>query len=59
MVYGESDKTGSYVKDKPVRPQEFGATIYHAMGVPFESRVTKNGISQPLSTGTPILDLFG
>jgi hypothetical protein len=58
-VYGESDKTGSYVKDKPVRPQDFSATIYHALGVAYESRVTKNGVSQPLSTGTPLLDLFG
>jgi uncharacterized protein (DUF1501 family) len=57
MVYGESDKTGSYVKDKPVRPQELSATIYHALGVPFESRVTKEGLTKPLSTGQP-LDVF-
>jgi hypothetical protein len=59
MVYGESDKIGAYVKDKPVRPQDFSATIYHALGVPFESKVTKDGLSKPLSTGTPIVDLFG
>ncbi|HKM56948.1 MAG TPA: DUF1501 domain-containing protein [Isosphaeraceae bacterium] len=59
MVYGESDKIGAYVKDKPVRPQDLSATIYHALGVPFESRLTKDGISRPLSTGQPILDLFG
>jgi hypothetical protein len=58
-VYGESDKIGAYVKDRPVRPQDFSATIYHALGVPFESKVTKDGVSKPLSTGTPILDLFG
>ncbi len=57
-VYGESDKIGAYVKDKPVRPQDFSATIYHALGVPFESRVTKDGVSKPLSTGQPILELF-
>ncbi|HEY3789226.1 MAG TPA: DUF1501 domain-containing protein, partial [Urbifossiella sp.] len=28
MVYGESDKIGAYVKDKPVRPQELSATIF-------------------------------
>jgi Protein of unknown function (DUF1501) len=59
MVYGESDKIGAYVKDKPVRPQDFSATIYHALGVPFESRLSKDGVSRPLSTGEPILDLFG
>ena len=58
MVYGESDKIGAYVKDKPARPQELSATIFHALGVPFESRVTKDGLSKPLSTGQPIHDLF-
>jgi uncharacterized protein (DUF1501 family) len=58
-VYGESDKTGSYVKDKPVRPQDFSATVFHALGVPYESKVTKDGLSKPLSTGTPLVDLFG
>jgi uncharacterized protein (DUF1501 family) len=57
-VYGESDKIGAYVKDKPVRPQDFSATLYHALGVPFESRVTRDGVSRPLSTGQPLLDLF-
>ena len=58
-IYGESDKIGAYVKDKPVRPQDFSATIYHALGVQFESQITKDGVSKPLSTGTPLLDLFG
>jgi hypothetical protein len=58
-VYGASDKIGAYVKDKPVRPQDLSATIYHALGVPFESRLTKDGVSRPLSTGEPLLDLFG
>jgi hypothetical protein len=46
------------VKDKPVRPQDMSATIYQALGVPYESRVTKEGLTKPLSTGTP-LDIFG
>ena len=50
------DKIGAYVKEKPVRPQEFSATIYHALGVPFESRITKDGLSRPLSTGEPLLE---
>ncbi len=58
-VYGASDKIGAYVKDKPVRPQDLSATIFHALGVPFESRVNKDGLSRPLSTGQPLLDLFG
>jgi hypothetical protein len=59
MVYGESDKIGAYVKDKPVRPQDFGATIYHAMGVPLDLRLGRDGVSRPITTGQPILDLFG
>ncbi len=57
-VYGESDKIGAYVKDKPVRPQDLSASIFHALGVPLESRVTKDGLTRPLSTGEPLLDLF-
>jgi hypothetical protein len=58
-VYGASDKIGAYVKDSPVRPQDFSATIFHALGVPYESKVTKDGVSRPLSTGEPLLKLFG
>jgi hypothetical protein len=58
-VYGMSDKIGAYVKDKPVRPQDLSATIFHALDVPYEPQVTKEGLSKPLSTGQPLLDLFG
>jgi len=57
VVYGASDKIGAYVKDKPVRPQDLGATIYHALDVPLDLRVGKDG--RPVSSGQPILDLFG
>ncbi len=58
-VYGASDKTASYVKDKPVRPEDIGATIYHALGVPPGFRLGKDGFTRPINTGEPILDLFG
>ena len=58
MVYGESDKIGAYVKDKPVKPQDLSATIFHALGVSWESKITKDGVSQPLSTGEPLVGLF-
>ena len=57
-VYGATDKIGAFVKDKPVRPQDLSATIFHALDVPYESKVTKDGLSKPLSTGTALLDLF-
>ena len=58
-VYGESDKHGAYVKDRPVRPQDLGATIFHSLGVPLELRLGKDGFTRPISTGEPLLELFG
>jgi uncharacterized protein (DUF1501 family) len=58
-VYGASDKIGAYVKDRPVRPQDLGATIYHALGVPLETNLSKDGVRRPITTGQPIQELFG
>jgi hypothetical protein len=58
-VYGASDRIGAYVKDRPVRPQDLGATIYHALDVPLDTRLSKDGTPRPISTGQPILELFG
>lgn len=58
-VIGASDKIGAYVKDRPVRPQDLGATIYHALGIPLELRLGKDGGSRPITTGEPIKELFG
>lgn len=58
-VYGASDKIGAYVKDRPVRPQDLGATIYHALDVPLDTRLGKDGVvPRPITTGQPILELF-
>jgi hypothetical protein len=59
MVYGESDKIGAFVKSKPVRPQDLGATIYHALDVPLDLRLGKDGFTRPISSGEPIMELFG
>lgn len=58
-VHGESDKIGAYVKDKPVRPQDLGATIFHSLGVPLDLRLGNDGFTRPISSGQPILELFG
>jgi hypothetical protein len=58
-VYGASDKIGGYVKDRPVRPQDLGATIYHALGISLDLRLGKDGASHPITTGRPIKELFG
>lgn len=57
-VYGASDRLSAYVKDRPVLPEDFGATIYHALGVPPETRLGRDGFTRPASNGQPILDLF-
>ncbi len=58
-IYGASDRVAGYVKDRPVLPEDFGATIYHALGVAPETRLSPDGFTRPASTGQPILDLFG
>jgi hypothetical protein len=58
-VYGASDKTGGYVLDSPVRPEDFGATLFHALGVPPETKLGADGFTRPVSTGRPVLELFG
>lgn len=58
-VYGASDKIAAYVKDKPVTTEDFGATVYHALGVPPETRLGADGFTQPVSEGKALLDLFG
>jgi hypothetical protein len=58
-VVGASDKIGAYVKDRPVRPQDLGATIYRALDVPLDTRLGKDGVPHPITTGEPIAELFG
>jgi arylsulfatase A-like enzyme len=59
LVHGASDKKGGYVKDAPVSPEDFGATLLHALGVPPGTRLSPDGGTQPASTGRPLVDLFG
>ena len=58
-VYGLSDKHGAYVTNNPVRPEEFAATIYHALDIPINEPQNNSGISRPLTTGKPVMELFG
>jgi hypothetical protein len=58
-VYGASDRTGAQVKDNPVGPEDFGATLLHALGVPLDTRLAPDGATYPASPGQPVTDLFG
>jgi hypothetical protein len=55
---GASDRHAGYVKDRPVFPADFGATIYHALGVPPNTRLAADGFTRPASEGQPVLELF-
>ena len=57
-VHGSSDREGGYVRDGAVRPEAFGATLLHALGIPPETRLSPDGFTRPASAGQPILDLF-
>ena len=59
VVHGSSDHTGAYVRDAAVRPEAFGATLFHALGIAPETRLSPDGFTRPASTGQPILSLFG
>ena len=59
QTYGASDKVGAYVRDQPVSPEDFGATLFHALGIAPETRLGADGFTRPASAGRPVLDLFG
>jgi uncharacterized protein (DUF1501 family) len=58
-VYGASDRNAAYPRDNPVTPETFSATVYHALGVPPETRLARDGFTRPASMGQPLLNLFG
>jgi uncharacterized protein (DUF1501 family) len=59
MVYGASDKIAAYPRDNPVSPEDFGATLFQALGVAPETRLGLDGFTRPASTGTAIAELIG
>ncbi len=58
-VYGKSDKHAAYVTSNPVRPEEMSATIYHALDIPLNAVQNNRGILRPITTGKPLMELFG
>lgn len=59
QVHGSSDKTAAYVKDSPVSPEDFLATIYHAFGIA-PDREIHDRQNRPfrLCDGWPVTSLF-
>ena len=58
QVFGASDAHGAYVKDRPVSPEYFGATLFTALGIPPETRLGADGFTRPASVGQSIADLL-
>jgi hypothetical protein len=58
LVYGASDRHGAYVTDRPVWPEDFGATLFHTLGVPPQTRLRADGFTHPASTGQVIEKLL-
>jgi hypothetical protein len=58
-VVGSSDKTGGYPQSDPQTPENLGATIYSALGIP-ETTAWHNPTNQPhfVYQGKPIQGLF-
>ena len=60
LVYGASDQIGAYVKDRPVSPENFGATLFHALGIDPAGHYTDlTDRPSRLTTGDPVTRLFG
>jgi uncharacterized protein (DUF1501 family) len=60
MKYGETDSSGDKVKNKPVTPQDFNATIAQALGLPYDL-VIMSPSKRPFKIadkGIPIKDVF-
>jgi len=60
QVYGASDKIAAYPTDRPVRPEDLIATVYHAMGIPPEAMLYDHERRPHRACeGEPVLELFG
>lgn len=57
-VYGSSDRQAAYVKDGKVSPEDFTATLFHALDIPPETRISPDGFTIPASTGQVIDGMF-
>jgi hypothetical protein len=59
QVYGSTDKLAEYVKDNPISPEDFLATIYYALGIPTDREISdRDDRPQRISDGRPVLALF-
>ena len=59
FVYGASDREGMYPSEKPVRPDDLAATLFHLFGIDPEAEVMGSGNRPlPVSAGQPITGIY-
>ncbi len=59
-IYGRSDATAAFPAEFPVTPQDFNATVMHALGIPPGQTLTDRADRPlPLYGGHPLTPLFG
>jgi hypothetical protein len=58
-IIGASDRTGSEPAERPVSPQEFVSTLFHAMGISAHATIPgPAGAPVAVYSGTPVSELF-
>jgi hypothetical protein len=56
---GASDHQGAYVASgRPISHVDFAATLYHALGIPPETRYGPDAFSYRVSDGQMVVELF-
>ena len=59
VVIGATDHKGSLPKTRPCRPEDFAASIYHAMGIdPYQTYFPRLSRPTPIANGEVIKGLF-
>jgi hypothetical protein len=58
-VYGSTDAQAAFVKDNPVSPEDFLATIYESLGIPSDSEIhDRNNRPYRITEGKAVQALF-
>jgi uncharacterized protein (DUF1501 family) len=60
VIVGETSDRSEYPTERPVSVQDFGATVYHALGIPtnLEYLSSENRPIAVLQSGEPIAELI-
>jgi hypothetical protein len=59
-VHGASDRIGAFPAADPVSPAQFGATIYHALGIRPATQITDSlGRPYRVAEAEPVAALLG